>query len=267
MVRLVLLIGLTLTVVVTGVACSDAPTEVEIERADDGVDPSIVIVMITPDLEPVMEQLGVAFAETRRGATFRFVVDTPENLDRRIADGYRPSLWISTASSIATIAADPDAQGAPAEFGETPMQMIVHEDAGIVPPPTLAAFGADADTTSGLCAPAVACGAGARLVLEQAGVVPDPDLDEPDTKALAKAFLERKVDIALVYQPEAIRLGSVSDVIPLPDPTIGLLPYQTISFGRAPIAAEFQRWLAAAPEATDILVNYGWKPKPSATRP
>ena len=265
--RLLACILLAFALALTGAGCSDAPTEAQIERADDGVDPRVVVVLITPDLEAVTEQLGKTFTDTRRGATFRYVVDSPENIERRIADGYRPSLWIDTVASIGTVAGDPKAQGAPTEFGETPLWMVVHEDAGIVPPPTIDVFGSDTEPPTGLCVATVACGAGARLAIEGAGVTPAPDLEAASSDDLIQAIVNREVDVAMLYRPDAARIGSVTDHIPLSDPTVGLLRYQTIAFGRAPVAAEFQRWVTSSPAASEILVKYGWKNEPPVARP
>ena len=260
-------ITVALALAITSAACSDAPTEAQIERADDGVDPQVVVVLVTPDLKPVIELLGKTFADTRRGATFRYVVDTPESIAERMEQGYRPSLWIATTEEIATVASDPKAQGAPTEFGETPLWLIYHEDAGIVPPPTLEVFGAGDGPSTVLCDPETVCGAGPRVAIEQAGVTPDPDLEVPTSNDIIKALVERTADVALLYRPEAMRPGSVTDRAPLPDPAIGLLHYQTIAFGRAPFAAEFQRWIASSPEASAILIKYGWKNEPPKARP
>ena len=258
-IRLILLIGLALIVATTGVACSDAPTEIEIERADDGVDPSIVIVMITKDLEPVMEQLGETFAETRRGATFRYVVEEPDELAARIDSGYRPSLWVDNAAAIGPHASDPTAQGAPAPFGEAIMTMVVHDELPREPRPTLAAFGGESVIASGICGPTFACGVGARLVLDDADIVADPVLDDATPAEIIEGLQTRTIDAALVYRPEAARLGSFINIVPVPDPSIGRLEYQSIVFGRSPFASEFQRWLGSAPEATEILIRYGWR--------
>lgn len=259
--RLALAITLVLIALVT--ACSDAPTAKEIEKADDGVDPSVVTVLAPKGLQQVVVELGARFSETTRGIAITYVPANDSGDGEQFVGGYRPSMWIDAASELAPYLSDPKASGAPARFGETPLMFAVHEDlAGV--PRSLAVFGSDASPlSSGLCEDTAPCGIAAREALGQAGVEADPDLVRPDGRELITALSKKEVDAVIVYRNDVARVYSIVDEEPLPiaDPTIGQIEYQSLVFGRVPVAAEFQRWIVSSPDAAAVLARFGFLPR------
>lgn len=237
--------------------CSDAPTEEEIERADDGIDPSIVAIFVSEPLLPVIEELGNVFLIQHNGTTFQYIAKPSDDLAARVANGFRPALWIDDRETIAPFADDGDVYGAPTPVGDDVMQFIVVRDYD-GPPLTLEVFGPGAEpAASGLCDPEPPCGVAARDILEQAGVEPEPDVTSADPAALLPAMRAGEFQTSLLYRSQVARLYTIFDVLTLPDPTIGAFTYESISMQDLPVAAEFQDWIATSPSAAEILTKRG----------
>jgi molybdate transport system substrate-binding protein len=251
--------AILLALVLLAVGCSDAPTEEEIERADDGIDPSIVSVFVSEPMLEVVQELGDVFLIQHRGTTFQYIAKPSEDLAGRVAGGFRPAMWIDRPEILAPFVSDEDTVGPPAPVGEDVMQFIVIEDYK-GPTLTLDVFGAGAnDATSGLCEPAAPCGVAARAILDQAGVVPEPDALKVNGVAIVAAIRLGEIQTSLVYRSEASRLFGLFAFVELPEPTIGMLTYQSISMVDLPVATEFQNWIATSPEATEILIKRGYR--------
>ncbi len=105
----------------------------------------------------------------------------------------------------------------------------------------------------GLCATAVPCGALARQVLANAGVVPSIDTEEPNVRALLGKVEAGELDVALVYRTEAQTAVGRVEAIDIPAnvnaftsyPVVALKPGKADAFvafvlserGRAILAA------------------------------
>lgn len=255
--------ALVLVLIGLATACSDAPTAKEIEKADDGVDPSVVTVLAPKGLQQVVVELGARFSETNRGIAITYVPADESEDGERFVGGYRPSMWIDAEAELAPFASDPKALGAPTRFGETPLLFVVHRDRADVPR-TPAVFGSEASPLrTGLCDEAAPCGAAARALLGQVGVDPDPDLVLPDGRELVAALLKKEVDAVIAYRNDVARAYPVVSIETLPggDPTAEQIDYQTLVFGQVPIAAEFQRWISSSPDAATVLAQFGFLPR------
>lgn len=75
---------------------------------------------------------------------------------------------------------------------------------------------ADADLLLGLCAVEVPCGALAERVLDEAGVVAEPDTEEADVRALLTKVVEGELDAGLVYVTDAAAAGGAVEVVDVP---------------------------------------------------
>ena len=75
---------------------------------------------------------------------------------------------------------------------------------------------ADPDLLIGLCAEEVPCGHLGREALEQAGVTPSPDTDEPDVRALLTKVEAGELDAGLVYVTDVVVAGHAVEGIDLP---------------------------------------------------
>jgi hypothetical protein len=264
--RLVLSVLAALAVIVTA-ACSDAPTEREIKAADDGVDPSIIPIFTSEALLSTVQALGTVFLIDHPGVTFQYTAMDADTVASRVGDGVRPSLWIDRADVIASLAGGPDAKGAPAPVGDDPMEFVVYKDFKGTRP-TLEAFGAGTfPARAGLCETTAPCGSAGDEILEQAGIEPDPDVLVPTGRELVNAFAQGKVDTALLYRSDAARLWTAFKLLPLPDPTIGALTYESLRLRDDAVGEAFQSWIATSPDAAAILIKLGLRPRPGVPVP
>lgn len=75
---------------------------------------------------------------------------------------------------------------------------------------------ADPDLLLGLCAVEVPCGALAERVLDEAGVVAEPDTEEADVRALLTKVVEGELDAGLVYVTDVAAAGGAVEVVDVP---------------------------------------------------
>ena len=259
-------LALLLAVLLLGVACSDAPTEKEIAMADDGVDPSIVSVFTAEELLPAVQELGTLFLIDHPGTTFQYTAKGADVLSERVNEGVRPSVWIDRAEVLAPFATGGGATGPAQPVGDDVMLFVVWEEY-TGPRPTLEDFGSgDGPAKTGLCDAAVPCGRGAAAVLEREGITPEPDAVFEDGRTVVGRMADRTIDTSLIYRSDAARVYTKFEYIPLPDPTVGSATYQSISLREAPVAQEFQSWIATSDDADAVLVKLGFRARAGRTR-
>lgn len=254
--RLTAPLAVLLAVLLLG-ACSDAPTPEEIALADDGLDPSIVSIFTAEELLPTVQQLGTLFLVHHAGTTFQYTAKPSDELTQRVSEGVRPAVWIDRSEVLAAVARDGMTTGPAQPVGVDPMQFVVYEEY-VGPTPTLEDFGpGTSPVRTGLCDVAVPCGRGARQVLEQAGITPEPDQVFETGRAVVGALDRNEINASLLYRTDAASLRSKFDFVPLPDPTVALLTYQSVALSDNAVAHEFQTWIATSKEAENILIRQG----------
>jgi molybdate transport system substrate-binding protein len=262
--RLVLTL-LAALLVAGAVACSDAPTAKEIEKADDGIDPSIVPIFTSDALLPVVQQLGTVFLIDHAGTTFQYTAKESDVLSQRVRDGYRPALWIDLDQVLEPFTTDTAARGPAQPMGNDTMQFVVSEEYE-GPNPTLEVFGSErSPARTGLCETAAPCGAAAEQILADEGITPAPDNVYPAGINVIAALKDNQIDAALIYRSDATRLFTRLRFFPLPDPDVAVRTYETLRLRDDAIGEEFQSWIATSPEADSILVKWGYRPRPGRT--
>lgn len=105
--------------------------------------------------------------------------------------------------------------GAPTDFASNRLEIAV--PAGNPGSVTDIADFADPDLLIGLCAEAVPCGVFARQALAAATVLPAPDTNEPDVRALLTKVEEGELDAAIVYATDVAARGDTVTGIVIPD--------------------------------------------------
>ncbi|MEM9516713.1 MAG: molybdate ABC transporter substrate-binding protein [Actinomycetota bacterium] len=115
-----------------------------------------------------------------------------------------------------------------------------------------------ADLFVGLCAVGVPCGDLARSVLDEVGVTPSVDTDEPDVRSLLAKLVDGELDVGLVYGTDA---ASADDAVVVFDTGSDL----TTPYLIAPLEAAADLDLAAAfvdfvtgPDGQAILAENGF---------
>lgn len=115
------------------------------------------------------------------------------------------------------------------------------------------------DLFVGLCAVGVPCGDLARAVLDETGVTPTVDTDEPDVRSLLAKLVDGELDVGLVYGTDAASAGEA--VVAFDTGSDLTTPYLI-----APLAAAADPDLAAAfvdfvtgPRGQAILADNGFE--------
>ena len=140
------------------------------------------------------------------------------------------------------------------------MQFVVCEEY-TGPRPTLEDFGVRRRhrPSTGLCDAAVPCGRGAAGGARRTRASrPQPDADLRGRAQRRRSKLaDGTIDTSLIYRTDAARVYTKFEYLPLPDPTVGAVTYQSISLQETPVAQEFQSWIATSTDAEAILVKLG----------
>ena len=120
---------------------------------------------------------------------------------------------------------------------------------------------ADGGLEIGLCAATVPCGRLARSVLEEAGVVPALDTEEPDVRALVTKLGADELDAGIVYVSDVVSGAGVIDGIEIPEEFNVLTEYPVATLGDAPNAARAAEFVefTLSPVGQETLSRYGFE--------
>ena len=116
----------------------------------------------------------------------------------------------------------------------------------------------------GLCAPGVPCGELARDALARAGIVPRPDTEEPNARALLTKVRLGEVDAGLVYVSDVLAGGPEVQGVDVREEWNPEASYAVAALERASDPEEAARFIAfvLSPEAEPILTRHGFGPVP-----
>lgn len=119
---------------------------------------------------------------------------------------------------------------------------------------------ADEDLLLGLCAPSVPCGALAREALQEAGVAPAIDTNEPDVRALLTRVVAGELDAGIVYVTDAMAADGAVDSVAIPDElqARATYPIAVLADSRSPRAAATFVAFALGAEGQRILRAHGF---------
>jgi len=114
----------------------------------------------------------------------------------------------------------------------------------------------------GLCAEAVPCGAFARQVFERAGIIPAPDTDEPDARALLTKIELGELDAGITYLTDVAAAPGAVEGIDIPADVNVVAEYPIARLSAAPnpdAAAAFVRFVLSD-EGRAVLTRHGFRP-------
>ena len=120
---------------------------------------------------------------------------------------------------------------------------------------------ADEELLIGLCAEDVPCGDFGRQVLENAGVVPSVDTNEPDVRALLTKVEAGELDAGIVYVTDVLSTDGGVEGIDIPEEDNVIAEYPIVSLANAPnpeAAAAFVEFVLSS-EGQAILAEYGFE--------
>lgn len=118
------------------------------------------------------------------------------------------------------------------------------------------------DLVVGLCAPTVPCGDLARRMLDDAGVVPAADTDEPDVRALLTKVELGELDVAVVYETDVTGAAGRVEGVDVPAELNARAEYAIAVVADAPNRAGALAFVGfvLSPEGQAILGRHGFTP-------
>jgi molybdate transport system substrate-binding protein len=232
--------------------CSDGDASGS-ARAAGGAE---LTVFAAASLTDAFSEVGEAFEAQHDGVRVRFSFGASSTVREQVMEG-APADVVATASP-------------------GPMEDL--QDAGLVDPPRVLATNrlqlavpagnpagvsgladlARGDLLIGVCDRDVPCGALAVEVLEAAGVVADPDTEEPDVRALLTKIGAGELDAGLVYATDVLASPDDVDGIDLPDTVPSTTEYPIATIREAPKAAQDFVAFAVGDAGQRILRAHGF---------
>ncbi|MGH8915010.1 MAG: molybdate ABC transporter substrate-binding protein, partial [Acidimicrobiia bacterium] len=119
---------------------------------------------------------------------------------------------------------------------------------------------ADEELLIGLCAEDVPCGEFARTAIENAGVVPAVDSNEPDVRALLTKIEAGELDAGVTYVTDVESTGGSVEGVDIPEDVNVVAEYPIATLADAPnpdAAAAFVAFVLSD-EGQSILTSYGF---------
>lgn len=203
-----------------------------------------VTVFGAASLTGVFGEMAVAFERTHPGVSVEPVFAGSSDLARQIQDGAPADVFASAdATDMDLVVESGDVTADPVPFAGNVLEIAVPAgNPGEVG--GLEDFARD-DLLIGLCAEEVPCGRFGRQVLDDAGVAPALDTDEPDVRSLLTKVAAGELDAGMVYRSDVLaEAGDVEGITIADDLNV------TVTYPIAPISA------SDVPEVADAFIAF-----------
>ena len=251
-----LLVVLLALVVLAVSACSDAHTEEDKYRADNGSNPSLLRVYVNKEEAPLIQSLIDEYTKKHRGVSFILVTQKSEASAEQVQGGSRPDIWADLEPVLQPFASDARAVGPPTTYAANQLVWIVAKD-NPLDLQDLDVFEADRDPQSGLCKSTLPCGIAARAMLVQQGVNPEPDFETGTAASSIGTVVDGKVYTTIVYRTDTLTTKGQYSTVPLPDPSSQQIAHQMLRMTDNPSGLDFVTWAATSPDAHAVLKPLG----------
>jgi molybdate transport system substrate-binding protein len=177
----------------------------------------------------------------------------------QILSGQPVDVFASASGSVMDEVVEAGANdGEPQQFVTNKLEIVVPagNPAGVE---GLEDFGDD-DLLVGLCAEEVPCGDFGRQALENAGVEPAPDSNEPDVRSLLDKVSSGELDAGLVYTTDVLSAGDEVEGIEVPDDVNVVAKYPIVALAEAPNAAGAAAFVdyVLSDDGQAVLEEYGF---------
>jgi molybdate transport system substrate-binding protein len=216
-------------------------------------DPNTISIYAPSQLSKPLERITTAFQQEYPGTTFQFTLGPASDLAKRIQDGQKPSLFIETPASLATIrSARPIAP--PVNFGYDWVQLAVRRG-NPKQVRGLDAFGPNSAVTTGICAPELFCGQADARVLQSAGINAAPKVVTSNVTELTDGVKNGSIDAVLLLRSDLRAV--ITKITAPPFSNTYRLDYQMAQFQSGGRADQFVQWLQTAPTARQTLRSAG----------
>lgn len=244
--RKLLWIGVGLAVwLATGCSAEDEPTVVHVSAA--------------ASLTDAFAEIEVAFEDANPGVDVILNLGGSSALREQILEGAPADVFASANLSNMDQIVDAEAVvGEPTIFARNLLQIAVPPgNPGVVT--GLTDFARE-ELLIGLCAEGVPCGDFAREALAAAGVVPSPDTDEPDVRALLTKIEAGELDAGITYVSDVVSAGGSVEGIDIPEGENVVAAYPIAALAEAASPQESQDFVdfVLSAEGQAILVQHGF---------
>ena len=218
-----------------------------------------ILVSAAASLTDAFTEMEAAFEAGHHGANVTLNLSGSSALREQLLEGAPVDVFASAnTTTMDQVVAAGRVVGAPTVFAHNTLQIAVPAgNPGNVM--GLADF-ADTALLIGLCAQAVPCGDLARHVLDNAGVVPSVDTNEPDVRALLTKIEFGELDAGIVYVTDVAASNGAVVGIAIPDDVnvVADYPIAVLSNAANPVgAAAFVAFVMSA-DGRAILGRHGF---------
>lgn len=192
-----------------------------------------VTVLAAASLTAAFGDIAAGFEAANPGATVELSFDGSSALRDQVTAGAPADVFASASGAVMADAVEAGAtDGEPQAVATNRLQVVVPagNPAGVT---GLDAFGED-DLLVGLCAEEVPCGDVGRQVLDNAGVTPAEDTDEPDVRSLLDKVASGELDVGLVYETDVLSAGESVEGIDVPAEHNVVAEYPIVALAGAP---------------------------------
>ncbi|MGH8872871.1 MAG: molybdate ABC transporter substrate-binding protein [Acidimicrobiia bacterium] len=245
--------------VLVSVACDGADME---NTATAGASPGLegeILVSAAASLTEAFAEVESAFEAANPAVDVALNLGPSSGLREQILEGAPADVFASAnTSNMDRVAEAGEASGEPQVFAQSLLQIAVPagNPAGIT---GLEDFGNE-ELLIGLCAEDVPCGDYGRQALENAGVTPAIDTDEPDVRALLTKIVAGELDAGITYVSDVRSTDGAVDGIDIPDEVNVVAEYPVTALTNAPnpeAAAAFVDFVLSE-QGQAILGEYGF---------
>ncbi|HEY6608836.1 MAG TPA: molybdate ABC transporter substrate-binding protein [Candidatus Limnocylindria bacterium] len=219
-----------------------------------------LLVFAAASLTDALAEVESAFEDTNPGVDIQLNLASSSALREQILEGAPADVFMSANASNMDQVIEADEATESEIFVTNLLQIAVPagNSAGVT---GLDDF-ADEALLIGLCAEEVPCGDFGRQALENAGVTPAVDTNEPDVRALLTKIAEDELDAGIVYVTDVLAPDFAEDVegIDIPSDVNVLAEYPIAALTHAPnpdAAAAFVAFILSS-EGQAILNDYGF---------
>lgn len=218
-----------------------------------------VLVSAAASLTDAFAEIESAFETANPGVDVVLNLGPSSGLREQILEGAPADVFASAdTSNMDRVAEAGQAWGEPQVFARSLLQIAVPagNPAGIT---GLEDFG-NGELLIGLCAEDVPCGDYGRQALENAGVTPATDTDEPDVRALLTKIEAGELDAGITYVTDVRPTDGAVEGIDIPDEVNVVAEYPVAALTSAPnpeAAVAFVDFLLSE-QGQAILGEYGF---------
>jgi molybdate transport system substrate-binding protein len=245
-----------------GTACGDDAadeTAADETAADSGLDGAITV-FAAASLTDAFTEAADAFSEENPGVTVELNVGASTALREQILAGAPADVFASAnPSNMDQVVEAGEVEGEPEVFAHNSLEIAV--PAGNPADVEGLADFADDRLLIGLCAADVPCGEYGREALDQAGVTPAQDTDEPDVRSLLTKIEAGELDAGIVYRTDVASTDGVEGIeIAEEDNVVADYPIAVLAnAGEPDIAAAFVEFVLSD-DGQAILESHGFDP-------